>query len=68
MSKKKRDVYVAIVQAAKLEKGLRLTADEVFELSCDEAILTAAEANTDWRRPGTEWFNKPLDGDEDDGE
>jgi hypothetical protein len=37
-----RDVYIAIMVAAAKGNGLRLTADEVYELSRDEAIVGAA--------------------------
>ena len=40
--KPKRDIYVAIVKAAKAGVGLRLSADEVFDLSMDDAITTRA--------------------------
>lgn len=37
-----RDVYIAIMRAAALGKGLRLTAREVFELTIDDAITRRA--------------------------
>jgi len=36
------NVYEKIVRAAKLGKGLRLSVDEVFELSLDSGIIEAA--------------------------
>lgn len=37
-----RDVYIAIMRAAARGVGLRLTPREVFDLSMDDAIATAA--------------------------
>jgi hypothetical protein len=37
-----RNVYIAIMKAAKRGAGLRLTADECHALSLDDAIATAA--------------------------
>lgn len=37
-----RDIYIAIMAAAARDQGLRLTADECFNLSLDSAIYTAA--------------------------
>ena len=37
-----RDPYQAIMIAAALGKGLRLTAEEAHNLACDNAIETAA--------------------------
>ncbi len=37
-----RDVYIAIMVAMSKGKGLHLTADEVIELSCDDAISQRA--------------------------
>lgn len=38
----KRDIYVAIMRAAECGEGLRLSADECYELSFDDAIATRA--------------------------
>lgn len=38
----KRNPYIRIIEAAKRGVGVRLTAEEVFYLSQDEAIQTAA--------------------------
>jgi len=38
----KLDPWQKIMRAAKRETGLRLTADEVWRLSCDDAIREAA--------------------------
>ena len=40
---KKRDIYRAIMIAAAKGNGLHLTADEVFILSLDDAIMTRAQ-------------------------
>lgn len=37
-----RNVYIAIMKAARSGAGLRLTADECHQLSCDDAIETHA--------------------------
>lgn len=37
-----RDPYQAIMIAAALGKGLRLTAEEAHDLACDDAIETVA--------------------------
>lgn len=42
-----RDVYVALMIAAKRGKGLKLTADEVFDLSLDDAISARAANATE---------------------
>ena len=34
----KRDVYIAIMRAAARGEGIRLSADECFDLSLDDAI------------------------------
>lgn len=58
----KRDIYIAIMRAAERGAGLHLTADEIFDLSMDDAISTRAgnglseeeavalfaDANTNW--------------------
>lgn len=41
------DIYIAIMVAAARGKGLHLTADEVDELSADEAIETRAANGLD---------------------
>lgn len=38
----KRNVYIAIMKAARSGAGMRLTADECHELACDDAIETHA--------------------------
>lgn len=44
-----RDAHIAIMVAAAHGRGLRLSADEVFDLSCDDAIETAAANGLDER-------------------
>lgn len=39
----KRDIYRAIMIANAKGQGLKLTADEIFDLSIDDAICTRAE-------------------------
>lgn len=46
-----RNVYAAIMSAAKRGVGVRLTADECHALSLDDAISTAA-ANVDYEVGG----------------
>lgn len=41
-SKARLTPYQKIMRAAKLGRGVRLTADEVFEMSMDDAISTCA--------------------------
>ena len=46
-----RDIYIAIMVAAAKGKGLRLTYDECFDLSNDDAIATRASNaldDADW--------------------
>lgn len=42
MSKRTRNIYKAIMVAAAKGRGLRLKAEEVFNLSMDDAIMTSA--------------------------
>jgi hypothetical protein len=42
-----RDKYVRIMLARNAGKGVHLTAEEVFELSLDDAIYSAADAHLD---------------------
>ena len=49
----RRDIYRAIMIAAANGRGLHLTADEVFDLSLDDAIETCASntvSESDWER------------------
>jgi hypothetical protein len=40
-----------IVRASKKGKGLRLTADEVFQLACDDTIATLAQNDDEASKP-----------------
>ena len=42
-----RDIYIAIMRAAARGEGLRLSADECFALSLDDAIATRANNTLD---------------------
>ena len=43
MTKSHPTVYERIMKAARLHKGIRLSMDEVFQLSMDHAIISRAE-------------------------
>lgn len=43
----KRDIYIAIMVAAAKGQGVHLSADEVFDLSNDDAIATRASNGLD---------------------
>lgn len=43
----KRDIYIAIMVASAKGQGVRLSADEVFDLSMDDAIATRAANGLD---------------------
>ena len=47
MGRRSPDPHVAIMEAAKAGRGLRLSAHEVWLLSCDDAIETRAQAVRD---------------------
>lgn len=38
-----QDPYNRILRAAKRKRGIRLTAEDVHDLSCDDAIVTRAQ-------------------------
>lgn len=57
-----RDVYIAIMVAAAKGNGLRLTADEAFNLSIDDAVATRAHnglTKSDWPEH-SDLMSKPL--------
>jgi hypothetical protein len=62
MSKAPREVYNAIMDAARRGAGLRLTAEEVRALSMDDAVATAAaerappDPPAEPRDVGNEWL------------
>lgn len=56
----RRDTYIAIMVAAAKGHGVRLSADEVFQLSHDDAIATrAANGLEDCEWPGRKKYKLP---------
>jgi hypothetical protein len=50
MARKRKTPHQKIMRAASKDQGLRLSADEVFQLSMDGAIATCAENDDEAER------------------
>lgn len=59
---RKRNPYVRIIEAAKRGRGVVLSAREVFYLSQDSAIETAASNTTIGEQTGTGHYRVTLEG------
>lgn len=50
MSRKRKTVYQRIMRNAVMNRGMRLTPQEVWALSCDDAVMQLAENDDAWEK------------------